>query len=47
MKRARLSARGMRAGELIEPMYRRTKLSREQGYTLCSRAADLRVTQVE
>ena len=31
---------------LIKLICRRTNLSREQAYTLCSLAADLRVTQV-
>ena len=32
--------------DMIELICRRTNLSREQAYTLCSLAADLRVTQV-
>jgi acetamidase/formamidase len=32
--------------DMIALIYRRTNLSREQAYTLCSLAADLRVTQV-
>ena len=45
MKRRPLSERGTRAGERIEPIYRRVNLSRGQACTLCNLAAGLRVTQ--